>query len=268
MPERNSPDGGPPSSVIRCSGPVVASADSSSGPARRSSRSGTPGSPGGRAPLSAAAVGSTVTASWMLRPSSLDSVLVIRARSLVSSCSLTNSLGVAISAVFSTRPSGLVSWSHARWAGSICIPASSSRDRAQISARSASLIAVHLAPPHMINRFFHRLCTLHRGADARPSVAGGSEFGDRQIPDPHARDRYPQPRARVRRSFGKRQVLRRVPGEMLVGRPAGLTEPVRSRFDRGYLVRVPFIGLAHTGLLFSCPRPSGGASSTPSHLQL
>ena len=139
-PARNSPEGGPASSVIRCIGPVAASADSSSGPACMPSRSGTPGSPGGRAPGSAAAVGSTVTASWMLRPSSLDRVLVIRARSRVSSCSFTNSLGVAIRAVFSTRPSGLVSCSQARWAGSICIPASSARLRAQTSARSASLI--------------------------------------------------------------------------------------------------------------------------------
>ena len=43
-----------------------------------------------------------------------DSAWVTSARSRVSSCSLTNSFGVAISAVFSTRPSGLVSFSQAR----------------------------------------------------------------------------------------------------------------------------------------------------------
>ena len=69
---------------------------------------------GGKALAAAIAVGSTVTASWMLRPSSRDSAWVMRARSLVSSCSLTNSFGVAISAVFSTRPSGRVSRSQAR----------------------------------------------------------------------------------------------------------------------------------------------------------
>ena len=58
--------------------------------------------------------GSMMTASWMLRPSSRDSALVISARSRFSSWSLANSFGVAISAVFSTRPSGLVSWSQAR----------------------------------------------------------------------------------------------------------------------------------------------------------
>ncbi len=61
-----------------------------------------------------AVAGSTVTASWMLRPNSRDSAWVISARRRVSSCSLTNSFGVAISAVFSTRPSGLVSRSQAR----------------------------------------------------------------------------------------------------------------------------------------------------------
>src|SRR3984885_7231120 len=176
MPERNSPDGGPPSSVIRCNGPVVASADSSSGPPRMSSRSGTPGSPGGRAPLSAAAVGSTVTASWMLRPSSLDSVLVIRARSLVSSCSLTNSLGVAISAVFSTRPSGLVSCNHARWAGSICMPASSASDRAQTSARSVSLIGRSPRAPTYDQQVFPQVVHVALGAAALPIAAGDCEI--------------------------------------------------------------------------------------------
>ena len=104
--------------------------------------------PGRAAPRSPP--GSTVTASWMLRPSSLDSALVISERSLVSSCSLTNSFGVAISAVFSTSPSGRVSCSQARWAGSMCISASSSRDLAHTSARSASLIGRSpRARPHM-----------------------------------------------------------------------------------------------------------------------
>ena len=58
--------------------------------------------------------GSTVTASWMSRPSSWESAWVISARSLVSSCSLTNSFGVAMRAVFSTSPSGRVSFSQAR----------------------------------------------------------------------------------------------------------------------------------------------------------
>ncbi len=62
----------------------------------------------------AVAVGSTVTASWMLRPSSRERAWVMSARNLVSSCSFTNSLGVAIKAVFSTSPSGLVSFSQAR----------------------------------------------------------------------------------------------------------------------------------------------------------
>ncbi len=70
--------------------------------------------PGGGAGEVAVAAGSTVTASWMLRPSSRDRAWVISARSLVSSCSLTNSLGVAMSAVFSTSPSGRVSRSQAR----------------------------------------------------------------------------------------------------------------------------------------------------------
>jgi len=54
---------------------------------------------------------------------------------------------------------------------------------------------------------------------------------------------------------------------MLVGRPAGLTQPVRSRFDRGHLVRVPFIGLARTGLLSACPQPAGGAFALPLYLE-
>ena len=64
--------------------------------------------PAGCCPAAVAtAAGSTVTASWMLRPSSRDRACVMSARSLVSSCSLTNSFGVAMSAVFSTSPSGL-----------------------------------------------------------------------------------------------------------------------------------------------------------------
>ena len=82
-------------------------------------------------------------------PSSRDSALVISARSRVSSCSLTNSFGAAISAVFSTRPSGRVSCSQARWCGSICISARSSRDRAHTSARSSSLISRLTSRPHM-----------------------------------------------------------------------------------------------------------------------
>ena len=80
-----------------------------------------PASPGGSATRSAAdagivawGAGSTVTASWMSRPSCWDSAWVISARSLVSSCSLTNSFGVAMRAVFSTSPSGRVSFSQAR----------------------------------------------------------------------------------------------------------------------------------------------------------
>src|SRR5580704_15466034 len=107
-----------------------------------------PGAGAGNAVAAEIAVGSTVTASWMLRPSSRDSACVISARSRVSSCSLTNSLGVAISAVFSTSPSGRVSLSHARWCGSICMVASSSSDLAHTSARSVSLIGrPPLAPP-------------------------------------------------------------------------------------------------------------------------
>ena len=64
--------------------------------------------------IAAGGAGSTVTASWMSRPSSWDSAWVTSARSRVSSCSLTNSFGVAIRAVFSTRPSGRVSFSQAR----------------------------------------------------------------------------------------------------------------------------------------------------------
>ena len=89
----------------------------------------------------AAETGSTVTASWMVRPSSAESAWVTSARSRVSSCSLTNSFGVAISAVFSTSPSGLVSLSHARWCGLICRSARPSRERAHTSARSVSLTA-------------------------------------------------------------------------------------------------------------------------------
>ncbi len=79
---------------------------------RRHSPAG--GAPAGNVVAADMAVGSTVTASWMLRPSSRDSACVISARSRVSSCSLTNSFGVAISAVFSTSPSGRVSLSQAR----------------------------------------------------------------------------------------------------------------------------------------------------------
>ena len=70
--------------------------------------------PGPDPGIAACGAGSTVTASWMSRPSCCDRAWVTSARSRVSSCSLTNSFGVAMSAVFSTRPSGLVSFSQAR----------------------------------------------------------------------------------------------------------------------------------------------------------
>src|SRR6201996_7455258 len=113
-------------------------------PLRPSGTAGIAASPAG--PNSAGAeppadAGSTVTASWMLRPSSAESACVTSARKRVSSCSLTNSFGVAISAVFSTSPSGRVSLSQARWCGLICRSASPSSERAHTSARSVSLTA-------------------------------------------------------------------------------------------------------------------------------
>jgi len=60
-------------------------------------------------------LGSTVTAIWIGRPSSRESARVTSGLSRVSSCSFTKAFGVAISAVFSTRPSGLVSLSQASW---------------------------------------------------------------------------------------------------------------------------------------------------------
>src|ERR1700761_9860864 len=60
--------------------------------------------------------------------------------SLVSRYSFTNGLGVASSAVFSTRASGLVSLSQASWLAGSPISESPSRDRVHTSARSASLI--------------------------------------------------------------------------------------------------------------------------------
>ena len=84
-------------------------------------------------------LGSTVTAIWIGRPSSLESAWMTSGRSLVSRCSLTKGFGVAISAVFSTRPSGLVSLSQASWLAGSPISASPSRDRAHTSARSTSL---------------------------------------------------------------------------------------------------------------------------------
>ncbi len=166
-----------------------------------------PGS-AGKTVAAVMAVGSTVTASWILRPSSRDSAWVMSALSRVSSCSLTNSLGVAMSAVFSTRPSGRVSLSHARWCGSICIVASSSRDRAHTSARSVSLIGCpSLAPPDVINSFVHRLCT--------PDIAVCTDRAGRvpvdrtRVPGAgHPRpERCPQPKTRGWRAFGKPSVL-------------------------------------------------------------
>jgi hypothetical protein len=142
---------------------------------------------GGNAVAAVIAVGSTVTASWMLRPSSRESACVISARSRVSSCSLTNSLGVAISAVFSTSPSGRVSFSHARWCGSICMVASSSSDLAHTSARSVSLIArPPLAPPRVWStQCDQQLCpqVVHAGYHGVHGSRGKSACGR----DPRAR---------------------------------------------------------------------------------
>ena len=70
--------------------------------------SGELGGPGG-ASCGDVGRGSTVTASWIGRPSSRDSAWMTSGRSRVSSCSFTKAFGVAISTVFSTSPSGLVS---------------------------------------------------------------------------------------------------------------------------------------------------------------
>ena len=118
-------------------------------------------------------LGSTVTAIWIGRPSSLESAWMTSGRSLVSRCSLTNRFGVAISAVFSTRPSGLVSRSHASWLGGRPISASPSRERAQTSARSTSLTdalpsprrlpeprrSVASRPQLVVHRIVHKVCT-------------------------------------------------------------------------------------------------------------
>lgn len=100
--------------------------------------SGEAGGPGGGSG-GASEFRSTVTASWIGRPSSVESACVTNGRSRVSSCSLTNALGVAITAVFSTRASGRVSLSQASWLGWTRSSASPSSDRAHTSARSGSV---------------------------------------------------------------------------------------------------------------------------------
>ena len=105
--------------------------------------SGELGGPGGGS-CGEVGLGSTVTASWIGLPSSRESAWMTSGRSRVSSCSLTKAFGVAISTVFSTRPSGRVSsgLSQASWLGPTCISASPLRDRAHTSARSRSLTDV------------------------------------------------------------------------------------------------------------------------------
>jgi len=170
------------------------------GPARPASRgpagSGGRSVPGPEPATAACGDGSTVTASWMSRPSCWDRAWVTRARSLVSSCSLTNSFGVAIRAVFSTSPSGRVSFSQARWCGWICRSASPSRDRAQTSARSefatCALPRIPVASRALtIHRTIHMLCTWHPRCTPSPGQPGENSF--------------PQPKSRQRGTPGKRR---------------------------------------------------------------
>ena len=115
---------------------------------------------------------------------------VTRARSLVSSCSLTNSFGVAMEAVFSTSPSGRVSSDQAGWCGWICKSASPSRDRAHTSARSESATCALPWHPRVASRahdpqnYPH---VVHVASPLRRVTAAA--FGDNSFPQPKSRQR-------------------------------------------------------------------------------
>ena len=109
---------------------------------------------------------------------------MISARSRVSSCSLTKSFGAAISAVFSTRPSGRVSWSQARWCGSICMsPRSCQGPGPHVCEVVFSHWQLTSRPPHLINRFFHSMCTLQRCARAGRAPSRGRSRRSRRSDD-------------------------------------------------------------------------------------
>ena len=77
-------------------------------------------------------------------------------------------------AVFSTRPSGRVSWSHARWCGSMCISARSASERAHTSARSSSLIGRSPEPPTCDQQVFPQHVHVARSSASRscPAATG------------------------------------------------------------------------------------------------
>src|SRR4051812_35275920 len=110
--ERSAQPGGRGGQAV--SVPSVSSSSSRSSPAR----SVGPGSPSDADSLLVSPLDcSTVTATWMSRPSSADNASTIKGRRRVSSTSFANSFGAARTAVSSTMASGRVSRIHARCCG-------------------------------------------------------------------------------------------------------------------------------------------------------